>query len=317
MKAPRAIFEIGLNHMGDVKRAIRMVDMLYAQGSTHITIQAVINFSTTMRDEVAARAAQSNCLSLQEVVEVIKHGTSLGAVMGVAVVDPEHVVAFVGAGAKFFKVLSSDITYTPLSLAVARTGLPCYLSTGLATTEDIARAIETIRAHVPEADIRLIHTVLKIPTPAEMLNLNNIRFLHEKFSILVAYGQHSDIREALIVATAIGAETVFVYVAEEHSPQLPDGPHAVLCSEAGEILQELSQTQIMAGSTERVLNAEEQVRRIYLRRSVVATVPIKKGEKISLENIAFKRPGTGRSAWDLAKILGSIADKDYQVNDDI
>src|SRR3989344_2649127 len=254
MKVPEAIFEIGLNHMGDVKRAIRMVDTLCAQGATHITIQAVTDFSTTMRDTATAKAVQPNCLSLKEVIAVIRHGQGLGAIMGVAVLDPDHITSFVEAGARFFKVLSSDLTYTPLHIILVRTGLPCYLSTGLAMLEDITRSIELIRTAEPKADIRLIHTVLKIPTPAQMLNLNNILFLIKKYNIPVAYGQHSDIPDALLAATAIGAETVFVYVAEEASPQLPDGPHAMLCRDVKVLLQQLVRVRIMSGTKERCLS---------------------------------------------------------------
>jgi N,N'-diacetyllegionaminate synthase len=316
-KAPAAIFELGLNHMGDFGRACRMVDILLAQGATHITIQAAIDFGTTTRDTVSIKAVESHCLSLKEVIAVLEHGRSAGAQMGVAVLDPNHVESFVEAGVSFFKVLSSDLTYTPLHFALVRTGLPCYLSTGLATLEDIKRAVDIIHAALPKADVRLIHTVLQIPTPAAMLNLSNIPFLIEKFNIPVAYGQHSDIQDALPAAIAAGAETVFVYVAEELSPLLPDGPHAMLCRDAQALLKKLARVRIMMGAKERTLSVEEQERRISIRRSIVAERPITKGESVTIEKLAFKRPGTGYAPWDASHVLGSRAKKDYLPDEDI
>lgn len=317
MKESEAIFELGLNHMGDVKRACRMADTLLAQGATHITIQAAIDFATTTRDSATVKTVQPNCLSLEEVITVLEHGRSAGAVTGVAILDPSHVDPFVKAGASFFKILSSDLTFTQLHIAVARTGLPCYLSTGLTTLDDITRAIGLIRDAAPKADIRLIHTVLQVPTPAAMLNLNNIPFLIEKFGIPVAYGQHSDIRDALSLAIAVGAETVFVYVAEELSPSLPDGPHAVVCSDVRALLEKLAQVRTMMGAKERVLTAGEQERRISIRRSIVAARPIAKGDTITVEKIAFKRPGTGHAPWDATRVIGSVAEKDYVQDEDI
>lgn len=317
MKMPEAIFELGLNHLGDVQRAFRMVDTLLAQGATHITIQAAIDFSTTTRDAASVKTVQPHCLTLKDVMKVIEHGKNAGAMMGVAVLDPEHVQAFVKAGASFFKVLSSDVTYAPLHIAVAHTGLPCYLSTGLATLEDITRALNLIREAVPNADIRLIHTVLHVPTPAVMLNLNNIPFLIEKFHVPVAYGQHSAIPDALLAATAAGAETVFVYVAEELSPKLPDGSHAVLCSDAGELLKRVVQVRVMMGARERVLSTEEHERRISIRRSIVAAEPIAKGESITMEKLAFKRPGTGQAPWEVSRVIGTRAKKEYLPGEDI
>lgn len=314
---PEAVFELGLNHMGDVGRAIRMVDTLRAQGATHITIQAAVDVATTTRDVAAIKAVQPNCLSLKDVIAVIEYGESVGVFMGVAVLNSEYVESFVAAGASFFKVLSSDLTYTQLHIAVARTGLPCYLSTGLGTLEDITRALGLIRAAEPRADVRLIHTVLKIPTPIMMLNLNNIPFLIGKYNIPVAYGQHSDAHEALPLAIAAGAETVFVYVAEEMSPLLPDGPHAVLCRDVGTLLEKLAQVKVMMGTTERTLSTEEQVRRISIRRSIVAATALKKGEPITTEAIGFKRPGTGLASWDVAQVVGTPAKKDYLPDEDV
>ena len=317
MKEPEAIFELGLNHMGDIKRACRMIDILLAQGAMYITIQTMVDPATTTRDTASTQAIQPNCLSLDDVIAVLEHGRSSGAQMGVAILDPDHVESFVKAGASFFKVLSSDLTFTPLHIAIARTGLPCYLSTGLATLDDIARAIELIRKIVPNADIRLIHTVLQVPTPATMLNLNNIPFLIEKFGMPVAYGQHSDIHEALSATIAAGAETVFVYVAEESSPLLPDGPHAVVCSDVRALLEKLTQVRVMMGAKERTLSAGEQERRISIRRSIVAARTIAKGDPITIEKIAFKRPGTGHAPWDTSQIIGSVAQKDYVPDEDI
>jgi len=317
MKVPQAIFELGLNHKGDVERALRMVDALRAQGATHLTIQAAIDFGTTTRDAVVVAKVQPNCLPLEQVVRVIDYGKNTGAVMGVAVLDPSTIPALVGAGAAFFKVLSSDISYMQLHRAVAHTGLPMYLSTGLATTEDIGRALTLIREEEPNADIRLIHTVLTIPTPREMLNLNNIPFMKETFGVPVAYGQHSDLRAAVPAALALGAETAFVYVAEERVPGLPDGPHAILCREAGTIFDDVGDTEGMLGSRERVLTSEEEARRIFIRRSIVAAVPIKASGIITEDILAFKRPGTGVAPWDFAQVIGSVAERDYLTDEDI
>ena len=317
MKAPEAIFELGLNHLGDAHRAYRMIDILCAQGATHITIQAAVDFSTITRDTASIKTIQPNYLSLEEVIAIVKHGQSTGVVMGVTVLNPEYVEPFVAAGVSFFKILSSDLTYTQLHIAVAHTGLPCYLSTGLATIEDITRALDLIHTTEPTADIHLIHTVLKIPTPATMLNLNNIPFLIGKYHLPVAYGQHSDIHDALPAAIAAGAETVFVYVAEEMSPALPDGPHAIVCSGAGILLKKLAQVRLMMGVTERILSTEEQERRISIRRSIVAAKPLTYGEPITMGKITFKRPGTGYAPWDATQVVGTPAKKDYLQDEDI
>lgn len=316
MEEPLAIFEIGINHLGSKARAVRMADALIAQGATHITIQALVKPMAYSRDPAAA-ALQPYCLSLEEIGGVVSHVRAAGAHMGVAVLDPDHVKPLFEMGASFFKVLSSDITYTQLHLAVVQTGAPLYLSTAASTPEEISHAIDLLRSSYPAADVRIIHTVFPIPTPVSEINLSAISFLKERVGVPVAYGQHSDARDAFPAAVAAGAESIFVYVAEERSPQLVDGPHAILCSEAGELLGVLARTHAMMGPHDRVLSDKEASMRSTLRRSVVASRPITCGETITREMVGFKRPGTGIPAWEADRVIGNVAKRDYSPDEDI
>ena len=317
METPLAIFEIGINHMGDKARALRMVDTLITQGATLLTVQALVEPLAYNRDIAGAKTLQPNCLSFDDTGAVVSYARAAGAHVGVAILDPAHAQRFVDAGASFFKVLSSDITYTPLHLAAAKTKVPLYLSTAASTPDEMIKAVNLIRSHYPDADIRLIHTVFPIPTPGAQLNLSAIPFLIEKVGIPVSYGQHAAVMEALPAAIAAGAESVFVYVAEELSPALVDGPHAILCNEAGKVLDMLAQTRAMMGPHDRVMGEQEQSWRAKIRRSVVANRAIVRGETITQEMVNYKRPGTGISPWDIGRVVGSVATRDYAPDEDI
>ncbi len=317
MEAPLAIFELGINHLGDVNRAKRMIDVLISEGATHATIQALVDPSAYSRDLQAADTLSRYCIGLEDIISIIRYAVARGLTMGVTVLDPTQVLPLADSGAAFFKILSSDISFTPLHTAVVRSGLPFYLSTGACELDDIAHSLELIRVQNAKADVRLIHTVLGVPTPAPLVQLKNIALLRARFDVPVAYGQHSDISLALPLSLACGAESVFVYVAEELSAQLPDGPHAVRCSEVGGILSELSQARTIFGTEERVLGAKEKALKNEIRRSIVAARRIVKGERITEDMLAFKRPGTGRSVWELSSVVGSTATHDYQTDDDI
>ena len=52
-----------------------------------------------------------------------------------------------------------------------------------------------------------------------------------------------------------------------------------------------------------------------VRKSIVAKKSIKKGEKLSLLNLSFKRPGTGISPMKLNKILGRKASHNFKKDD--
>jgi sialic acid synthase SpsE len=48
------------------------------------------------------------------------------------------------------------------------------------------------------------------------------------------------------------------------------------------------------------------------RKSLVATQPIKIGERFSADNITAKRPGAGISPMRLDEVLGQLSQKDYE-----
>ena len=59
----------------------------------------------------------------------------------------------------------------------------------------------------------------------------------------------------------------------------------------------------------------EQPNLIIARKSLVASCPIKEGEVFSENNVSVKRPGIGISPMNWDSIVGSIATKNYQMDD--
>lgn len=311
------VFELGLNHMGDEDRALRMLDELKAQGATHVTIQVISDVSSFTRNTDTIKFLQRHCLTLSQNLDVIRYGLGLGLNVGATVLDPRTIGELRAAGVSFFKILSGDLTYSQIVDEASATGLPVYLSTGASTMEEIARALEQARASQPGADLRLIHTVLVVPTPPELLNLRNIATLSQVFGLPVAYGQHSDLGNALELAVAIGASDLFVYVAEAKHPDLPDGPHAVECSKARELIGEVRQAELMMGADARVISEREDSLRSAVRRSIVAAHNIESGHMLTETDLDYRRPRSGLDPWDGPSIIGRPVTRRFDEGQDL
>ena len=68
-------------------------------------------------------------------------------------------------------------------------------------------------------------------------------------------------------------------------------------------------SKINGSSNKQPLICESSARR-EARRSIVAKKDIKKGESISLEDVTFKRPGTGISPSEIDSVIGKTAKTD-------
>lgn len=314
---PVVVFEFGLNHLGNMEKALRMVDALVSNKATHMTVQVVVDPARFMRNPEGIKNMRSFCFTLDENVSLIRYAVAAGLQVGGVVVDPDDIPSLIESGVSFFKVLSADISHEPLLKTLAATGLPVYLSTGVSNLEDIGRAVKILRSGHSKDIVRLIHTVVIPGTPLHMLNLRNIPTLAAAFNAPVSYGQHADNFQAMYSALAIGAESIFAYLAEIREPNLPDGPHAVLFSQIPDFLQQLNLIRMMLGNKDRMLSEEEMNIRRIIRRSIVAQRPIVAGNLINMNDLAFKRPGSGIQPWDLSKILGTKASQTYDIDQDL
>jgi N,N'-diacetyllegionaminate synthase len=69
------------------------------------------------------------------------------------------------------------------------------------------------------------------------------------------------------------------------------------------------------GSSEKKPSPSEAVNIDIIRKSIVASQPIKKGDIFSNKNITVKRPGVGLSPMMWDEIMLKVATKDYQMDD--
>jgi sialic acid synthase SpsE len=287
------------------------------QGGQRVTVQVIEDSAELTRVQKSLEYLRRFCIPIDAQINAARFAVGLGLAVGATVTEPRHIPILQEAGVTFLKILSSDISYGPLLQEAASSGLPVYLSTGAADLEDITAAVEVIQKH-PNAQLRLIHTVLVVPTPAEILNLRAIPWLRAKFGVPVAYGQHASDRQAVLTAAALGAESAFIYVAEEHVDELPDRLNSVRCGDIASLLEDIRLTEEMLGAPARTSlhPAEEEVKK-NVRRSIVAARRIAAGEEITHDHLTFKRPGTGISPLDIRRVVGRKAERDFDPNEDI
>ena len=69
------------------------------------------------------------------------------------------------------------------------------------------------------------------------------------------------------------------------------------------------------GKIKKILSKAELTNKKVLRRSIVASKKIKKGQIFTLQNITTKRPSHGLSPTNWFKILGKKSKKNYSKDD--
>jgi N-acetylneuraminate synthase len=161
----------------------------------------------------------------------------------------------------FIKIPSAKLTEYDLLKAIAQSGKPVVLSTGMSTIEEVDEAVEILEKH-SKGNYILMHTNSVYPTPPDELNLRVISFLKERYKCVVGYSGHENNLEPTVVAVTLGARMVERHVTLDHTMWGSD--HAASLEVHGmDILNKrIKQVDIILGDgVRRVTQKEMEVRK--------------------------------------------------------
>ena len=317
------VAELGINHNGSVDRALEMVLAAYRAGVDAIKIQAYTAEEFVGSDEtysywegdrpslktVSQEEMFRQCqLSENDIARIRDECRRLGVAFIATATDQHWIDCLCNLGVDALKVGSDDIVHLPLLRTLSKTGKPIIISTGMATSDEIGAAITECLPAV------LLHCVSLYPTPLSIVNLLRMDALGIlPWGIYVGFSDHTHGPTVAKAAIARGAAMI-----EKHftlDPMLP-GPDQSFSGTADEFkgictFAEMF-SQILGDGKIEPGEKELEMRKIA-RRSIVAAKPIRAGETITAEHLAFRRPGTGLSPAMVDLVIGTTAISDVQV----
>ena len=233
------VTEIGMNHMGDAAYADAYLDSLIQARPDGVTFQ--------VREKAyyaRQKPGESPYLAPETYRAAARRMQDAKIQFGVALCDLEDIPFFKEIDTDFYKVLSKDIGNRPLIAAIAKTGKPIYVSTGMSDEDEIASFLAGIGGDLC-SQISLIHTQLSYEHADT--NLRAIAGLRERFHIPVAFGSHSTDANVLYAAIAFNPVAIFFYVKGDRQIQHKDEDHAVPLSSTSALIQEIRRLETMLG----------------------------------------------------------------------
>jgi len=241
------------------------------------------------------------------------------------------------------KIPSGELTNAPFVLEHARTGCDLIVSTGMADIEDIKAALSVIafgymtkhgeaepnRSNFEEAysssegqdllskKITLLHCTTEYPTPLEDVNLRAIDSMRQLFGLEVGYSDHTQGIIVPVAAVALGATVIEKHFTLDCAMEGPDHSASLGPNDLKAMMAAIRGTELALGCGEKKVTSSELKNRSVIRKSIVATSAIKKGDLYSSSNIGIMRPGTGLSPYRYWEIIGTRASSDVEVGENI
>ncbi len=349
------IAEAGVNHNGDVAKALQLIDAAAAAGADAVKFQTFK--ADLLVTELAPKAAyqlrqtgaaqsQAQMLKLIELDEgSFKRLAQHCRVRGIAFLSTpfdepsvEFLVNTLNVAA--LKVSSGDLTHGPLLLAMARVRLPIILSTGMSTLAEIEEALAVVafgltgggapsraafvRARMsPEGQaalrrfVKILHCTTEYPTPLDDVNLRAMDQLSRVFGLPVGYSDHTTGIIVPIAAVARGAVIIEKHFTLDRSLPGPDHAASLEPGELRSMVRGIRETERSLGNIDKAPTASELGTAQVARRSLHAIRAIRAGEILTGDKLAARRPGTGRSPMSYWDVVGTKAQRDYAAEEPI
>lgn len=351
------IAEAGVNHNGSLSTAIDMVDVAAASGADAVKFQtfrakAMIQEAAPKADyQVAATGSSQSQREMIEALElsadahvtIAQHCTSRGIRFLSTPFDHESLQLLTHSlGMSTIKIPSGEVTNLPFVLDIGRKAKDVILSTGMCTMKEIETALKVLafsfdpstsarfpsrtELATPLTDIErslltgrvtVLQCTTEYPAPIAEANLRAMLSIRDEFGLAVGYSDHTLGSTAAITAVALGATMIEKHFTLDKNQAGPDHRASLEPDELKSYVHAIRDVASSLGDGVKAPSASERKNIDIARKSIVAAQRIRKGETLSVDNMTFKRPGTGRQPAEFFDLLGTPASRDYEEDEQI
>ncbi len=298
---PIVIAEIGINHNGNLDRAIAIADKAIKSGAEIIKHQTHI-IDEEMSVEAKKAIPGNSKLSIYEIMkkcslsenEERKLMSYIKSKKKIFISSPFSIAA-ANRLQKFnvpaFKIGSGECNNHHFIEYICKFKKPIILSTGMNSIKSIKKSVSIILKH--KVPLALLHCTNIYPTPYKLVRLDCIRQLKEAYpSCIIGISDHTETNYTSLAAVALGAKIIEKHFVDTKKTKGPD----VSCSMDGNDLRDMikgSKIIFQASGGKKKPLKEEKVTINFAFSSVCSSKPIFPGEKLNINNICLKRPGNG------------------------
>ncbi len=319
------IAEAGVNHNGSFELARQLVGVAVDAGCDAVKFQtfrtekvcspfapkATYQMQATAAEESQVEMIRKLELPFDAFRELHAYCRDRGIIFLSTPFDRESADLLAELPVPAFKIPSGEITNLFFLEYIARKGRPVILSTGMATMDEVAIAVETIRA-TGNREMLLLQCVSNYPALPSSMNLRAMHTLEEAFGVAAGLSDHTVGTEVAFAAVALGA-----CVIEKHftlSQELPGPDHRASLEphDLAKLVKGIRNVESALGDGLKQPADEEMNTAAVARRSLVAARFIPAGAVLTADLLDILRPGTGLPPAMHSQLLGRHARHDIE-----
>jgi N-acetylneuraminate synthase len=315
---PFIIAEMSGNHNQSLERALAIVEAAAKAGAHALKMQTYTADSMTLdlddgefriTDPKSLWAGQ-NLYSLYQKActpyewhdTLFRRCRELGIIPFSTPFDEAAVEFLESLNVEFYKVASFENGDLPLIKAIARTGKPMIVSTGMARLSELEEMVRAARS-AGCRDLVLLKCTSSYPAPPDDSNIVTIPHLQEMFDCEVGLSDHTPGIGVAMASVALGAVVIEKHFTLSRADGGVDAAFSLEPDELTNLVLESERAWRAMGKVTYGPSSSE-TSSMQFRRSLYVVKDMKAGDALTTENLRRIRPGFGLPPRFFEVVLG-------------
>lgn len=329
MKKIKIIAEVGVNHNGRISLAKKLIKHAKNAGADFVKFQSFVS-DKLVTDKANKAKYQKKFdnkesqkemlkkyeLSLSQLLILKKFSKKVGIKFMLSVFDVKSLNNLRLLKLDIVKIPSGELNNFELLERIVKYNLEIILSTGMSNYNEISKTVNYLKKKIKKK-ITILHCISSYPTKPQDVQINSILTIKKKFKTEIGFSDHTDSYEAAVAATVLGASVIEKHLTINRRMKGPDHSSSLDPKQFLHFVKSIRNTEKIIIKKSYKISLDEIQNSKIVKKSIVAKIRIKKGEKFTRNNITTKRPDNGISASNWFKVLNKTAKKNFEIDDKI
>ncbi|MFB3850645.1 MAG: N-acetylneuraminate synthase [Acidobacteriota bacterium] len=313
------IAEAGVNHNGNLGLALKLVEAAKDSGADAVKFQTFKAENLVLKGAPQANYQKKNSkfkdqyemlksleLNFNDFIKIKEKCDKRNITFLSTPFDEESASFLNQINVPAFKIGSGDFNNLPLLIRIINFKKPLIMSSGMSDLKEVRKVIKKLR-QIGLKRIALLHCVSSYPAPYSDVNLNVIKKFKSLFDFPIGFSDHTLGVHIPIAAVSLGANIIEKHFTLDRKMEGPDHKASLQPEELKEMVKMIRDIETALGEDAKKITPSEENTLKVARKSLVAIVDIKKGEKVKREMVVPKRPSGGIEPMMIDKLIDRVA----------
>ena len=302
------IAEVGSNHTGNLSLAKEHIDAVAESGADAVKFQS-INLDKLYRQPSQSTRDLHAIIDMDEAwhADLKEYAERQGLLFFSSPTYLDAVDLLERLDVPLFKLASAQVgTFPQLINAVAQTGKPTILSSGIANYGQLSDAVNLF-TEAGNENYAILHCNSMYPTPAEKVFLGRMETYRKMFHCPVGFSDHTEGTAVVLAAVALGAEIIEKYFLLDNDISSPDAPFSINPDTFKSMVSDIRVIESAREDSPRlVLEPEEQSFKDAIRYRLVLRNKKNQGDKFNEKDFDFLRSECGIDVSHMGLVIENM-----------